>query len=70
MVAWMSITSLRSLTASSRGRWNALRPMMVPKPPPVADLPDLLEHLVDALGLAAGEDHDAPAVEGALHHVA
>src|SRR5207249_3556811 len=35
----------------------------------VPDAPDLVEDRGGVLRLPAGEDHDAPAVEGALHHV-
>jgi len=44
--------------------------MMEPKPPPFRDAADLVQHAGLVLGLAAREDHDAPPVEGALHHVA
>src|SRR5262249_30223402 len=31
--------------------------------------PDFVEHAVESLRLTAGEDHDAAAVEGRLHHM-
>ncbi len=43
--------------------------MMLPKAPPAAISVTSFSRSSRALGLAAGEDHDAPAVEGALHHV-
>jgi hypothetical protein len=51
-------------TASALGRWNALRPMIEPKPPPSA-MPRISSSTPRCPSLAAREDDDAAAAERA-----
>ena len=65
----MSMTSWSSLSPSARGRWKALRPMIEPNAPPSARPFTSSSSARGVAVLAAREDDDALAVEGALDAV-